>query len=85
MGTGKRKRKLTDTMQEVAADICNQIIMETWDGDPLDVRKFVESIIEQYNLQKDPFTELPCSCKEYAKNREEYDRQLMIERYGYYE
>ena len=33
-----RKRKLTDAMQEVAADICNQIIMETWDGDPLDVK-----------------------------------------------
>lgn len=80
-----RKRKLTDAMQEVAADICNQIIMETWDGDPLDVKKFVESIMEQYNLREDPFTELPCSCKEYAKNREEYDRQLMIERYGYYE
>lgn len=80
-----RKRKLTDAMQEVAADICNQIIVETWDGDPLDVKKFVDSIMEQYNLREDPFTELPCSCKEYAKNREEYDRQLMIERYGYYE
>lgn len=80
-----RRRKLTDAMQEVAADICNQIIMETWDGDPLDIKKFVDSIMEQYNLRKDPFTELPCSCKEYAKNREEYDRQLMIERYGYYE
>lgn len=80
-----RKRKLTDAMQEVAADICNQIIMETWDSDTLDVRKFVESIMEQYNLREDPFTKLPCSCKEYAKNREEYDRQLMIERYGYYE
>lgn len=80
-----RKRKLTDAMQEVAADICNQIIMETWDGNQLDVRNFVESIIEQYNLREDPFTKLPCSCKEYAKSREEYDRQLMIERYGYYE
>lgn len=80
-----RRRKLTDAMQEVAADICNQIIMETWDSDPLDVKNFVESIMEQYNLREDPFTKLPCSCKEYAKNREEYDRQLMIERYGYYE
>ena len=80
-----RRRKLTDAMQEVAADICNQIIMETWDGDPLNVKKFVESIMEQYKLREDPFTKLPCSCKEYAKNREEYDRQLMIERYGYYE
>ena len=50
-----RRRKLTDAMQEVAADICNQIIMETWDGDPLDVKKFVESIMEQYNLREDPF------------------------------
>lgn len=80
-----RRRKLTDAMQEVAADICNQIIMETWDGDPLDVKKFVDNIMEQYNLREDPFTKLPRSCKEYAKNREEYDRQLMIERYGYYE
>lgn len=80
-----RKRKLTDAMQEVVANICNQIIMETWDGDPLDVKKFVDSIMEQYNLRKDPFTKPPCSCKEYAKNREEYDQQLMIERYGYYE
>ena len=80
-----RKRKLTDAMQEVAADICNQIIMETWDGKTLDAVTFVNCIMEQYNLQEDPFTKLPCSCKEYAKNREEYDRQLMIERYGYYE
>lgn len=80
-----RKRKLTDAMQEVAADICNQIIMETWDGKTLDAVKFVNSIMEQYNLQEDPFTKLPCSCKEYAKNHEEYDRQLMEARFGYYE
>ena len=41
--------------------------------------------MKQYNLQEDPFTKLPCSCKEYAKNNEEYERQLMEERYWYYE
>ncbi len=80
-----KKRKLTDAMQEVAVDICNQIIAETWNGEPLDTVKFVKSIIEQYNLQEDPFTKLPCSCKEYAKNSIEYDRQLKEERFGYYE
>lgn len=80
-----RKRKLINAMQEVAADICIQIFMETWDGDPLDVKKFVHSVMEQYNLQEDPFTKLPCSCKEYAKNSVEYEQQLMEEWYGYHE
>ena len=80
-----RKHKLTDAMQEVAADICIQLIAATWHGDSFDSGIFVRDIMEQYNLQEDPFTKLPCSCKEYAKNREEYDRQLMEEKYGYYE
>lgn len=80
-----RKRKLTNPMQEVAVDICVQLIVKTWNGQMLDSVEFVKNIMEQYNLQEDPFTKFPCSCKEYAKNREEYDRQLMEERLGYYE
>ena len=40
---------------------------------------------EKYELCDDPFTHTPCTTKEYYENVKEYERQVMEERFGYYE
>lgn len=72
--------KITNTMQKVAVDILVRF-MFTKDMD--DVVKTWNEIYEQYELCDDPFTHTPCTPKEYAKNRLEYSKQVMVERYGH--
>lgn len=67
-------------MQKVAAEILTEF-MFTRDMD--DVIKTWDRIFEQYELCDDPFTSTPCTPEEYYKNRLEYNRQVMIERYGH--
>lgn len=81
-----KQKKITHTMQEVAADILQTFIIHTWDGVTKEAcDKFYDEVFKQYDLNYDPFTHFPCSNKEYAENNEEYQRQLMEERFGYYE
>ena len=77
---GKNKRKITNTMQEVAADILIQFAFvenkeEFW--------KVYKEVYKDYKLCDDPFTHLPCSSREYSENHLEHDRQVMMERYGH--
>ena len=72
--------KITKTAQKVAADILARF-MFTKDMD--DVVSTWNKIYEQYELCDDPFTHTPCTPEEYAKNCLEYDKQVMIERYGH--
>ena len=76
----QKQRKITNTMQEVAADILVRFAFveseeEFW--------KEYHKIYEDYGLCDDPFTHLPCTSKEYAKNNLEHQRQIMFERYGH--
>lgn len=50
-----------------------------------DVQKVWKSIYDAYELCDDPFTNCPCSPKEYEQNLLEYERQTIIARYGYYD
>lgn len=72
--------KKTRAMQKTAADILTQF-MFTKDMD--DVVKTWDEVYKQYGLCDDPFTHTPCTPEEYAKNSLEYDRQVMMERYGH--
>ena len=72
--------KITKAMQKVASDILTQF-MFTKDMD--DVNKVWDEVYEQYGLCDEPFTHTPCTPEEYAKNRLEYDKQVMMERYGH--
>ena len=72
--------KITKTMQKVAADILTQFMFADTLEEALDVWN---NVYEQYELCIDPFTGTPCSTEDYYKNRLEYDRQTMIERYGH--
>ena len=72
--------KITKTMQRAAADILTQFMFADSMQDALDVWN---NIYEQYNLCTDPFTGCPCTSDEYRYSRLEYDRQVMMERYGH--
>lgn len=75
-----KKAKITERDQQVAADILTQFMFTR---DMKDVTKVWDDVYKQYGLCDDPFTYTPVSPKEYYKNRLEYDRQVMIDRYGH--
>lgn len=72
--------KITKTMQKVAVDILMEF-MFTQDMD--EVVEVYDRVFERYGLCNDPFTHTPCTPEEYCKNSLEYEKQVMIERYGY--
>lgn len=66
--------------QRVAADILTEFMFtKTMD----DVINVWNDLFEKYGLCSDPFTHTPVTPEEYAKNKSEYDRQVMMERYGH--
>ena len=72
--------KITKTMQKVAVDILMEF-MFTQDMD--EVVEAYDRVFKRYELGNDPFTHTPCTQEEYCKNSLEYEKQVMIERYGY--
>ena len=74
--------RITDKMQQVAADILTRLYFV---NDIDEVIKIVKEMEEKYELCDDPFTHTPCTTKEYYENIKEYERQVMEERFGYYE
>ena len=74
--------KITDKIQQVAADILTRLYFV---NDMEEVIKVVKEMEEKYELCDDPFTHTPCTTKEYYENVKEYERQVMEERFGYYE
>ena len=75
-----KQRKITSTMQKVAADILTQF-MFTRNMD--EVIEVFNRIMEQYNLFEDPFTGVPCTPEEWAESKLEYEKAVMIEKYGH--
>ena len=75
-----KKKKLTKTEQRVAAEILTRFMFiknidEFWEE--------WNKTYDEYELMDDPFTHTPVSPEDWAKNRLEYDKQVMIERYGH--
>lgn len=75
-----KRRKISERDQQVVAEILTQF-MFTKDMD--DVLKTWNEIYERYDLRDDPFTHTPVSPGEYEKNSLEYQKQVMIEKYGH--
>ena len=75
-----KQKKITSTMQKVAADILTQF-MFTRNMD--EVIAVYDKVMEEYELCSDPFTHTPCTFEEYCKMQIEYEKQAMIERYGH--
>jgi hypothetical protein len=74
--------KITKPEQKVASEILTRFMFVR---DMDDVNEVWEDVYKQYGLCDDPFTNTPCTPEEYAKNCLEYDRQVMLERYGHYD
>lgn len=72
--------KITKTEQKIAAYILTRFMFVR---DMDDVNAVWKEVYNEYDLCDDPFTHTPCTPEEYAKNSLEYDRQVMIERYGH--
>lgn len=72
--------KITNTMQKVAVDILTEFLF-THNMD--EVIAAYDRVFKKYELCDDPFTHTPCTPEEYCKNKQEYERQTMIERYGH--
>lgn len=77
-----KKPKITNAMQEVASDILTAFM---FCNNMEDVWKAWETTYKYYGLHDDPFTQCPCSDKEYCENSLEYDRQLTDTRYGHHD
>lgn len=76
----KKKPVITDKMQRVAADILTRFAFVQTKEQFWEVWKETYNV---YELCDDPFTRLPCSWNECAKNSLEYEKQVMMERYGH--
>lgn len=72
--------KITARDQRVAAEILTQFMFTK---DMEDVMKVWKEVHEHYGLCDDPFTGTPCTPEEYCRNRVEYEKQAMIEKYGH--
>ena len=75
-----KRKNIANTQQKVAVDILTKLVFcENME----EVYKLYKDIYEKYELNDDPFTHLPCTNKDYLKNRTEYDKQIMYDRYGH--
>lgn len=77
--------KITKTMQKVAVDILEdiEIYMMTHDDTPDGIIQIFDRVFNEYGLCRDPFTGMVCTSEKWGKNQLEYERQIMIERYGH--
>ena len=76
----KSQHKVTKRDQKLVSEIITQFMFTKTMDDVMEVWK---RVYEEYGLCDDPFTHTPCTPDEYCKNRSEYDKQTMIEKYGH--
>ena len=75
-----KQKKITHTMQKVACDILEKFLFTR---NMEEVVEVYNKVLEEYGLCEDPFTHTPCTFEEYCKNMIEYEKQVMIEKYGH--
>lgn len=71
-----------DKIQIAIADVLTQFMFCKNEEDFHDTFTRIE---KQYGIEQDPFTGCPCSSLEYEINKLEYEKQIMIEKYGHYD
>jgi hypothetical protein len=76
----KNMLTVDDKIQIAVADVLTQFMFCKNEQDFYDTFARIE---KQYGLEQDPFTGCPCSQIEYEQNKLEYDKQIMIEKYGH--
>ena len=82
-----KQKKITHTMQTVAVNILSDFeILTMTHNSPYtfeEIWSIMEKHAKNYELCDDPFTRMWCTTKEYAENSLEYEKQLMMGRYGH--
>lgn len=82
----ERLIELLPAHQRLAQEVAADILMEfTFIRTMEDVDRAYKNVFERYGLCYDPFTGTPCSPAEYDECKEEWDRQMMENKYGYSE
>ncbi len=78
-------KRITNSMQEVAAEILLELEVLGFETPVCEesIAEIIKKYIKKYDLCSDPFTGFVCTQKEYSKNSLEYDKQIMLERYGH--
>ncbi len=75
-----KQKRISYAQQFVAVDILEELLFcETVE----DYAKLYKKIFEKYSLCEDPFTLMPCTTKDYEINSIEYDKSIMLEKYGH--
>ena len=69
-----------DKIQIAVANVLTQFMLCKNEQEFHDVFTRIE---KQYGIEQDPFTGCPCSSLEYEQNKLEYDKQMMMEKYGH--
>jgi hypothetical protein len=72
--------KITERDRKLVAEILTKFMFT---NNMVDVTSVWQEIYNQYGLCDDPFTQTPCTPQEYCKNQLEYEKQIVIERYGH--
>lgn len=82
-----KKKQITNTMQTVAVDILQdfEMLMMSHNGPYTseEISEIVKRNAGRYTLCEDPFTRMLCTSEEYIENRLEYEKQIMMSRYGH--
>ena len=82
-----KQKKITHTMQTVAVDILQDFeVLTMTHNDPYtfeEIWAIVQKHVDSYGLCEDPFTRMLCTSKEAIENQLEYDKQIMMDRYGH--
>lgn len=86
-----KKFKITETKQQVAVDILTEL--EVWtmglpgNSEPTkseqDIIDIFNKMYKKYSLNRDPFTLMCCTDKEYQKSLAKYIKQENEHRFGY--
>lgn len=74
------KKKITTRDQRLVACILTEFLVCETVEDFLDVW---QRNYELFDLCADPFTGCPCAPADYEKSCQEYERQIMLEKYGH--
>lgn len=85
----KKTRVITHPMQEVAVSIAEDLAILLMTKDkyiPIEkISELYKSVMERFKLDKDPYTTMPCTTKEYVKNSIQIQRDIMMEKYGHHD
>lgn len=87
--TKEKSLKVYEAEQKIACDILGEMecsLMSSSNTQSIkvdDIVKIIDKYVDMYNLCRDPFSGCLCTHEERAENCLEYQRQIMMERYGH--